>query len=124
MIGLGGKTASQPPWQAGAGSKEVGEGFTHFLRIPRKVFSLEPSLCGSSGASAFGGAGVDDAMMEKGELVGGGGELKEPASGRRTPEASSRGQWCAFATRRRIFGDARVSLWASPALGLTDLKRE
>ena len=35
---------------------------THFFRMPRNVRSLDPSLCGSSGASAFGGAGDGDMM--------------------------------------------------------------
>ena len=35
---------------------------SYFLRIPKKVRSLEPSFCGSSGASAASGAVVGGAV--------------------------------------------------------------
>lgn len=41
----------------------IRSGTTYFFKIPKKVRNLDPSLCGSSGASTVGG-GVDDDMLD------------------------------------------------------------
>jgi hypothetical protein len=49
-----------PPWEPRSASEAVGPGATHFLRMPIKVLSLEPSLvCSpSAGAGVASGAGA------------------------------------------------------------------
>lgn len=40
------------------------KGLSYFLKIPKKVRNLDPSLWGSSGVAAAGGDGGDDDMFD------------------------------------------------------------